>query len=118
MVGLGGRKTIREAVDRRGRCGNDLLDVHLLCGLHDVVSAGAHDLERLAGLGRARRDSDRGHVHDGIDLRGEPLDELLIPDVALDEPDPTVLQRRVEIGVRAPRQIVEHDDRARLVVPE
>ena len=72
MVIFRRRECVRQAVDRGGRRGHDLLDVGGLGGFEDVVAADAHHLERFARLGGAGGDAQRGHVDHGVHALASP----------------------------------------------
>ena len=57
-------------------------------------------------------------MDDRVHAFGDFVDKVLVADVALDELDPLVLERALEVAGRAARHVVEDDDLGRVLVGE
>ena len=108
VVALAGRELLRHPVHRGRRGGDQLGDVVLRGGLHDVERAVHQDLEGEPWLLGALGDPDGCLVEDQVLARGQVVDQVALDDVTLDQLDATGGQRVVEIGAPAADQVVEH----------
>ncbi len=113
VVVLAGRELLGEAVDRRGRRGDDLAHLGLDGRLEHVVRAVDEHLEREPRLLRALRDADRGVMEEHVDAGHQLVHERPVADVALDELDGAVGARPVEVLPPPADEVVQHDDLVR-----
>ena len=112
-------KRVGQAVDRRRRCGDDLLDAGGLCCFEHVEAAVAHHAERLAWLGGAGGDAQGRHVDHGVHALRRPGDGRDVADVLAQQRHARILQGLGHVRERAPVQVVhDHDLLGRVLLQQ